>query len=84
LVDKEIRVRFSGGRQVSGVLRGFDNSNNMIVDDTVEYVRDINDPYKITNETRMLGLIFVRGTLILTIGLGSGQDEISNPFDQSE
>ena len=38
-VDKEIRVRFSGGRQITGVLRGYDNSNNMIVDDTVEYVR---------------------------------------------
>lgn len=40
-VDKEIRVRFSGGRTITGVLRGYDASNNMIVDDTIEYVRGI-------------------------------------------
>jgi len=38
-VDREIRVRFSGGRQVTGILKGYDNSNNMIVDDTIEYIR---------------------------------------------
>ena len=24
-VDKEVRIRFSGGRQIVGVLRGYDN-----------------------------------------------------------
>ncbi len=38
-VDRDIRVRFSGGRQITGLLKGFDNSNNMIVDDTIEYLR---------------------------------------------
>ena len=40
-VNKEVRVRFSGGRTITGVLRGFDTSNNMIVDDTIEYIRGI-------------------------------------------
>lgn len=40
-VNQEIKVRFSGGRQITGVLKGFDTANNMIVDDTVEYIRGI-------------------------------------------
>ena len=40
-VDREIRVRFSGGRQITGILKGYDNSNNMLVDDTIEYIRGL-------------------------------------------
>ena len=38
-VDKEVRVRFIGGRTITGTLKGFDNVNNMIVDDAIEYFR---------------------------------------------
>jgi U6 snRNA-associated Sm-like protein LSm7 len=40
-VNLDIKVRFSGGRQITGVLKGFDTANNMIVDDTIEYIRGI-------------------------------------------
>jgi len=63
-VDREIRVSFSGGRQITGILKGYDNSNNMLVDDTIEYIRDKNDHYKLTKEKRTLGLIFLRGTMV--------------------
>lgn len=38
-VDKKLRVKFVGGREVVGVLRGADPICNMVLDDTVEYLR---------------------------------------------
>ncbi len=77
-VDKEVRVRFVGGRTITGTLKGSDNANNMIVDDTIEYLRgnitrknrynlDPDDPYKITDKKRELGLIFVKGSLVIIL-----------------
>jgi U6 snRNA-associated Sm-like protein LSm7 len=39
LVDKKIRVKFVGGREVVGVLRGADPICNIVLDDTIEYLR---------------------------------------------
>ena len=36
LSTKKIIVNFSGGRQVRGILKSFDNNLNMIIDDTIE------------------------------------------------
>lgn len=38
-LDKVIRVKFSGGREVSGILKGFDQLLNLVLDNTVEYLR---------------------------------------------
>ncbi len=38
-VDKQIRVKFVGGREVVGYLRGADPIGNMVLDDTIEYLR---------------------------------------------
>ncbi|KAH8739244.1 hypothetical protein FG386_000001, partial [Cryptosporidium ryanae] len=36
--NKEIKVKLCGGREVSGVLRGFDGITNLVLDETVEYI----------------------------------------------
>lgn len=48
-VDKNVRVRFVGGRQVTGTLQSCDNVNNMILDNTIENIRGIlllSEPYQ--------------------------------------
>ena len=32
-IDKEVRVTFQGGREVRGVLKGFDQLVNIVLDD---------------------------------------------------
>ena len=56
-IDKKIRVKFAGGREVSGILKGCDPLLNMVLDATTEYLRDPEDPSKITENTRDLGLV---------------------------
>jgi U6 snRNA-associated Sm-like protein LSm7 len=38
LIEKRIRIRFSGGREVVGTLKGFDGLVNAVLDDTTEYL----------------------------------------------
>ncbi|XP_069784062.1 U6 snRNA-associated Sm-like protein LSm7 isoform X2 [Narcine bancroftii] len=38
-IDKTIRVKFQGGREASGILKGFDPLLNLVLDGTIEYVR---------------------------------------------
>lgn len=33
------RVKFAGGREVDGILKGFDKLDNLVLDDCVEYLR---------------------------------------------
>ena len=40
-VDKKIRVKFVGGREVVGLLKGADPICNMVLDETIEYLRGI-------------------------------------------
>ena len=39
-VDQKVRVKFVGGREVVGVLKGADPICNLVLDDTIEYVRE--------------------------------------------
>ena len=39
-IDKQIRVKFAGGRECSGLLKGYDPLLNIVLDDTIEYLRD--------------------------------------------
>ena len=73
-VDKKVRVKFVGGREVVGVLKGADPICNMVLDDTIEYIRgnfstiyfnlDSTDPYLLTDKTRELGLLIARGPTV--------------------
>ena len=71
-----------GGRLVTGVLKGYDQLMNLVLDNTVEYLRDAEDDTVILkDQTRNLGLIVIRGTMLLTLSPTSGAEIISNPYE---
>ncbi|KAJ4461425.1 putative U6 snRNA-associated Sm protein LSm7 [Paratrimastix pyriformis] len=83
-LEKVIRVKFQGGREVAGVLKGFDPIVNLVLDNAVEYLRDPNDPYLLTGATRQIGLTVCRGVAVTSIFSVDGFEEIANPFAQPE
>lgn len=78
--DQQIRVKFIGGRQITGTLKGFDQLMNLVLEDVVENIRDADDESVLTKETRDLGLVVVRCTSLLTISPVDGSESIENPF----
>ncbi|KAF2663870.1 U6 snRNA-associated Sm-like protein LSm7 [Microthyrium microscopicum] len=79
-MDKKMRVKFNGGREVIGVLKGFDQLMNVVLDDVEEVMRDDEG----NESTRSLGLVVARGTLLVVISPVDGSAEISNPFAAAE
>nr|ACM08503.1 U6 snRNA-associated Sm-like protein LSm7 [Salmo salar] len=79
-IDKQIRVKFQGGREASGVLKGFDPLLNLVLDSTIEYLRDPDDQFKLTEDTRQLGLVVCRGTSVVLICPQDGMEAIPCPF----
>ncbi|WIA12860.1 hypothetical protein OEZ86_006176 [Tetradesmus obliquus] len=82
-IDKGVRVKLAGGREVSGVLKGYDQLLNVVLDEAVEYLRDPTDPMRVTDETRTLGVIVCRGTAVTMVAPTAGAEEIANPFMQA-
>ncbi len=78
--DQLVRVRFQGGREVEGLLKGYDKLDNLVLDNAVEYLRDPNNPTEITDKTRTLGLVICRGTQVALICPCAEMEEIANPF----
>ena len=83
-VDQRVRVRFQGGREVDGILKGYDKLDNLVLDECIEYLRDPEDPMKLTDQTRTLGLVICRGTQVCLISPCEGMEEIANPFAEEE
>nr|WGM49942.1 LSm7 [Diplonema papillatum] len=91
-MDQPVDVKLAGGREVTGVLKGFDLSLNLVLDETREYVRNFEDPSKrslipdpaspdsMVEETRFLGVVVCKGTLVLVVSPYDGTEEIENPF----
>ncbi|KXL44746.1 hypothetical protein M433DRAFT_269884 [Acidomyces richmondensis BFW] len=79
-MDKEITVKFSGGREVMGTLKGYDQLMNLVLDNVKEITRDEEG----NSSTRSLGLLVARGTLLVLISPVDGSEEISNPFVQAD
>ncbi|OPB38632.1 U6 snRNA-associated Sm-like protein LSm7 [Trichoderma guizhouense] len=79
-MDKEITVKFNGGREVRGTLKGYDALMNLVLDEVQETLRDEEG----NESSRPLGLVVVRGTLLVLISPADGSEEISNPFAQPE
>lgn len=79
-LEKSIRVKFAGGREAAGILKGYDPLLNLVLDNTTEYLRDPDDPYKLTDDTRPLGLVVCRGTSVVLICPVDGMESIPNPF----
>lgn len=83
-VDKGVRVKLAGGREVEGVLKGYDQLLNLVLDQTIEYLRDKDDPMRITDDTRQLGLTVCRGTAVMMVSPTQGTQEIPNPFEEQQ
>ncbi|KAI7695268.1 U6 snRNA-associated Sm-like protein LSm7, partial [Sarcoptes scabiei] len=81
-MEKAIRIKFQGGREATGILKGYDTLLNIVLDDTTEYLRD--DPFKITDFSRQLGLVVCRSSTIVSICPVDGMESIANPFIQHE
>ena len=79
---QRLRIKFAGGREVVGLLRSFDGLLNIVLEETVEYLRDPADANTVTDATRFLGQVVVRGTAITVLGPEDGLTAISNPFEQ--
>lgn len=65
-----------------GTLKGFDPLVNLVLDDAREFIRDPDDLYKLTDQTRQLGLIVCRGTSVVLVCPMDGMESIENPFAQ--
>ncbi|KAG6020947.1 hypothetical protein E4U41_002676 [Claviceps citrina] len=79
-MDKDITVKFNGGRQVTGTLKGYDALMNLVLDEVQETVRDDQG----NESTRPLGLVVARGTLLVVITPVDGSEQIANPFAAPE
>jgi len=79
-MDKRIIVKFNGGREVTGSLKGYDALMNLVLDDVHEVLRDDDG----NESTRSLGLVVARGTLLVLVSPVDGSEEIANPFIQQE
>lgn len=79
-MDQEITVKFNGGREVTGTLKGYDQLMNLVLDDVKELLRDDEG----NESTRSLGLIVARGTLLVLISPVDGSEQIANPFNNQE
>ncbi|KAK9913127.1 hypothetical protein M0R45_036951 [Rubus argutus] len=61
-VDKGVQVKLTGGRQVTGTLKGYDQLLNLVLDEAIPMIR-----LKTTDQTRRLGLIVCRGTAVMLV-----------------
>ncbi|KAF8999788.1 hypothetical protein BDQ17DRAFT_1360385 [Cyathus striatus] len=77
-VNERIRVKFTGGREVTGVLKGYDQLLNLVLDNVTE---EVHDPEP---RIRSLGLVVLRGPTITLLNPVDGLEEIANPFMQQE
>ena len=69
---------------MEGILKGYDKLDNLVLDDCIEFLRSTEDIYKITDNTRTIGLVVCKGTQIALIAPCDGMEEISNPFLEEE
>jgi U6 snRNA-associated Sm-like protein LSm7 len=79
-VDKIVRVKFQGGREATGKLKGYDHLLNLVLDDATEYMRDSDESYRVTETKRHLGLVVCRGPAVTVVCPQDGHESIQNPF----
>jgi len=72
--NQRIRVKFTGGREVTGILKGYDQLLNLVLDDVEENIQEP-EPH-----TRKIGLAVLRGPQITILSPVEGSEEIENPF----
>jgi len=84
LMDAVVRVKALGGRELQGTLRGYDDLVNLVLEDCEEFLRDADDMEQVTDKTRKLGLVVIRGTQVSLVSPQEGMEEIANPFMATE
>jgi small nuclear ribonucleoprotein G len=57
LMDKRLAMKLNGGRNINGILRGFDPFMNIVLDDTIEDVKD--------GSKNNIGMVVIRGNSII-------------------
>jgi len=77
-VNERIRVKFTGGREVTGILKGYDQLLNLVLDEVEE---ELQEPEV---HIRSLGLTVLRGPTITLLSPVDGLEEIANPFMAQE
>jgi len=77
-VNERIRVKFTGGREVTGILKGYDQLLNLVLDEVQEEVQEPEI------HIRSLGLTVLRGPTITLLSPVDGLEEIANPFVAQE
>ncbi|KAI0744689.1 U6 snRNA-associated Sm-like protein LSm7 [Earliella scabrosa] len=80
-VNERIRVKFTGGREVTGVLKGYDQLLNLVLDEVQENLQAVPDGQP---TIRNLGLVVLRGPTITLLSPVDGYEEIANPFVAQE
>merc|ERR1739841_497389 len=81
--DTQVRVKFAGGREVTGTLKGYDALLNLVLDEVEEDIRDPEtSQLLVPTQKRALGLVILRGTALVIISPVEGMEEIANPFAQ--
>ncbi|EFA81835.1 LSM domain-containing protein [Heterostelium album PN500] len=79
-LGKGLTVKFTGGREVQGILKGYDPLVNITLDNCEEFIRDPQDPLSLTGEKRYLGLVVCRGSSVMMVCPMEGCEEIDNPY----
>ncbi|KAJ1663210.1 3'-phosphoadenosine 5'-phosphosulfate sulfotransferase [Coemansia sp. RSA 1646] len=80
--DKRIHVKFMGGREVAGILKGFDQLLNIVLDDAEEITHGPEDQESgasAEEKRRHIGLVVLRGPSIILLSPTDGSEEIANP-----
>ena len=58
-MEKKVCLKLNGGRQISGILRGFDPFMNLVVDESVEETK--------AGDRNTIGMVVVRGNSIILL-----------------
>lgn len=64
-----------GGRLVVGVLKGYDQLMNLVLDEAIEHLKNANDEIS-KDKTRELGFTVIRGTILVSISPVEGSEVI--------
>jgi len=58
-MDKNMTIKLNGNRKVTGILRGYDQFMNLVIDNTVEEVS--------ANERSEIGMVVIRGNSVVML-----------------
>ncbi|CCC68795.1 hypothetical protein NCAS_0B07110 [Naumovozyma castellii] len=68
-----------GGKLVSGTLKGYDQLMNLVLDDTIEYLKDADADIAtstVKDKTRELGFTVIRGPMLISLSPLDGSEVI--------